>query len=306
MQGGEHVDAGVHEGHEAHAADPHDRRVAGPQAGVRHGPAQQQVPDVHKEEEQREREARIPRPPRAPDRLAPDRARRQNDAAEDDADFRGCLGEAIEAWVLQEEEEDRRHADQHHRRFGPDRRGDVQVEDLLRHALQALDRSEADRANVHGGKQGEADGGDPTPRVQQLHSFTVAGKRTNASATNTMSKAASNLSQPPASLKGRPASSAAVASTAQMSGGIMNGKSSTGRSSSAKRVPPPIAPNSVPTATNPSIARAMTASNGPSTGTILTLKNSANSGSPIPSTVATNAKFGSHLPREMLERLTGA
>src|SRR5947208_3255498 len=42
------------------------------------------------------------------------------------------------------------------------------------------------------------------------------------------------LSQPPISLKGRPASRRPVASTAQLSGGIMNGNNNTGSSSSAK------------------------------------------------------------------------
>src|SRR5437773_3037367 len=44
------------------------------------------------------------------------------------------------------------------------------------------------------------------------------------------------LSQPTISRNGRPANRRPVASTAQLSGGIMNGNSNTGSSSSAKRV----------------------------------------------------------------------
>src|SRR6267378_2389000 len=297
VQRPEHDHAEVHERHETRAADPDDRRVACPQPGVGHRPAQQQIPDVHEEEEQREREACVPRPPRPPDRLPPDRAGRQHDAAEHEAGLGGRLSEAIETGVLEEQVKDAPEADQDHRRFGPERGRDVQVKDLLRHALRALDRREGQRPHVHAREQQQANRRDPASRLQQLHSLTVAGKRRNARATNTRSKAASNLSQPVASLKGRPASRAAVASTAQMRGGSMNGRSRTGNSSSAKRVRAVIALNSVPTATNPTVASAITTSNGPSTGRIATLKNSANRGRPTPSTTATKIRFATSLPR---------
>src|SRR5437879_6886318 len=59
-----------------------------------------------------------------------------------------------------------------------------------------------------------------------------------------------------------------------MSGGMRNGSSSTGNISSAKRVRTSIALNSVPTATNPTVASAMTPTKGPSTSATGTLKRS--------------------------------
>src|SRR3989454_7560704 len=58
---------------------------------------------------------------------------------------RGRRGKAVEAAVLQEQVEDAPEAHEHHRRLGPDRRGDVEVIDLLRRSLQPLDRGERER-----------------------------------------------------------------------------------------------------------------------------------------------------------------
>src|SRR2546426_8855621 len=61
-----------------------------------------------------------------------------------------------------------------------------------------------------------------------------------------------------------------------MSGGTRNGSSSTTRSSSANRVLITSALNSVPTATNPTVASAITATSGSNTRPTGTLKNSTN------------------------------
>ena len=73
-----------------------------------------------------------------------------------------------------------------------------------------------------------------------------------------MSYAASNLSHPTTSLKGRPANSFAVVITAQISGGVRNGRRSTGRSRSAHRGRITMTLESVPPPTNPTVASSIT------------------------------------------------
>src|SRR5439155_1127160 len=115
----------------------------------------------------------------------------------------------------------------------------------------------------------------------------------------------SNLKYPTASLKGRPPSSCAVICTAPMSGGTRNGSRITTSSSSANRVRITRALNSVPTATNPSVASAMTPTSGTSTRPTGTSKNRTNSGNPTPSTTATKTRFAISLPQYRLVRLSG-
>ena len=88
-----------------------------------------------------------------------------------------------------------------------------------------------------------------------------------------------------------------MACTAHTSGGIRNGKSSTGSISSAKRVRITMALNSVPTAMNPTVASAITPTSGSRTRQIGTSKNSANKNRPIVSTAATKTRFAASLPR---------
>ncbi len=84
---------------------------------------------------------------------------------------------------------------------------------------------------------------------------------------------------------------------APVSGGIRNGSSSTGSISSAKRVRITMALKSVPTATNPTVASAITRTRGSRICPMGTSKKSTNKGSPTPSTTATNARFAISLPR---------
>src|SRR5881397_2292841 len=90
-----------------------------------------------------------------------------------------------------------------------------------------------------------------------------------------------------------------------MRGGRRNGSRITRRSSSAKRVRITSALKSVPTATNPSVASAMTPTRGSSTRLTETLKNRTNNGRPTASTTATNARFAISLPQYRLVRLSG-
>src|SRR5688572_14090276 len=91
-----------------------------------------------------------------------------------------------------------------------------------------------------------------------------------------------------------------------MSGGIMNGSSSTGSISSANRVRTVMALKRVPTATNPTVASTLVIAIPPSTGPTGALKKTTNSGSVTASTVKTNARFASSLPRKTASRATGA
>src|SRR5439155_269241 len=104
---------------------------------------------------------------------------------------------------------------------------------------------------------------------------------------------------------GRPDKSLAVTCTAPTSGGIRNGSSSTGSISSAKRVRITITLNKVPTATNPTVARAMTPISGSSTCQTGTSKNSTNSGSPTASTVVTNSRLAIRFPQYRLVAASG-
>src|SRR5881296_870755 len=90
-----------------------------------------------------------------------------------------------------------------------------------------------------------------------------------------------------------------------MSGGTRNGSRITTRSSSANRVRITRALNSVPTATNPSVASAMTPTRGTSTRPTGTSKNRTNSGRPTASTTATNTRFATSLPQYRPVRLSG-
>src|SRR5437667_9031254 len=86
---------------------------------------------------------------------------------------------------------------------------------------------------------------------------------------------------------------------------MKNGSSSTGSISSAKRVRITIALNRVPTATNPTVARAITATSGARTGQMGTSKNSTKRGKATHSTTATNIRLATSLPRYRLVRLMG-
>src|SRR5213592_729946 len=297
VQGAEQVHAEVNERHETHPADAEHRGVAGPQRRILDRTPQQQIPDIKEEEKQRGREPGVPRPPRPPDRLPPDGTGREHDRGEHRPRFRRRRSEAVQPWVLQEQVEDPRQPDQEHGRFGPDGRRDVEVVDLLRRSLQPLDRCERQGPDIDEGEQPQPQQGDQPARPSETHSSTVNGKRSVASVTNAMSYAASNLSHPADSLKGRPPSRRAVTCTAPMSGGRRKGSRSTTSSSSAKRVRITSALNNVPTATKPTVASAITAIRGPSTGATGTSKKRTNSGSPTTSTTATNTRLASSFPQ---------
>src|SRR5207245_2643281 len=152
-----------------------------------------------------------PGPPRAPDRLSPDRTGGEHDPREHRAHFGRRLREAVEARILQKEIEHAGEAEQNHRQLGGDRGGDVHIEDLLRGTLEPLHRRERECPDVDAAEQHQPHDHEPPPLLSDRHSSTVYGKSHDATATNTMSYATSNLSQPATSLKGRPASNRAVA-----------------------------------------------------------------------------------------------
>src|SRR5438552_1110443 len=274
MQRAEQEDAQMDEGHETQSADTEHGGVAGAEPRIPHGPPHQQISHVQEEEEQRGRQPGIPGPPRPPNRLSPDRAGREHDGRKHRTHLRRRRGEPVQPRIFEE-----------------------QVEDLLGRSLQPLHRRERQRPNVHAGEAHQPDQRDPATFVRQAHSSTVKRNRKLASDTNTMSYAASSLRYPTDSLNGRPPRSRAVTCTAPMSGGTRNGSRITTRSSSANRVRITRALNSVPTATNPSVARAMTPMSGTSTRPTGKQKNRTDSGSPTPSTTATNTRFAISLPQ---------
>src|SRR5207237_3636453 len=132
--------------------------------------------------------------------------------------------------------------------------GDGREGDVCAGPVPGSDRRERQGPNVDGGEWPQSDRGDQSALTSEAHSSTVKGKRRVASVTNAMSYAASNLSHPADSLKGRPPSRRAVTCTAPMSGGRRKGSRSTTSSSSAKRVRITSALNHVPTAPKPNVA----------------------------------------------------
>ena len=97
------------------------------------------------------------------------------------------MREAVETGILQKQIEDARNADDDHRRLGPDRGRDMQIVDLLRESLQSFHGCVDERTHVHAREQEQGYRGDPAPGAQQPHSFTVAGKSSSETTTNTMS-----------------------------------------------------------------------------------------------------------------------
>src|SRR5690349_7541537 len=192
-------------------ADSQHRGVARSQAPIGDRPSQHLIADEKKKEEQRAREPGVPGPPRAPNRLSPDRTGGEDDAREHRAHFGRRFREAIEPRILQEQINDTGEPEQNHGQLGRDGGGNVNVENLLGGSLEPLDRSKGERPHVHAAEQDQAHHDEPTTFLRDRHSSTVYGKSQDATATNTMSYAASNLSHPVTSLKGRPARSRAVA-----------------------------------------------------------------------------------------------
>src|SRR5690348_3773735 len=297
VKGPEQVDGEMNERDQRRSKDPQDRRVPGPRARFGDGSPQEQIPYKEEEEKQRAGEPRVPGPPGAPDRLRPERSRGQHHARERRPHFGRCGGEPVVPVVLHQQVQNARKTDQAEREHRRPRGGHVDVENLLCPTLQALHGREPDGAHIHDPQEQEPQQGDPPASGLEGHSSTVAGKRSPARDTNTMSYARSNLSHPETSLKGRPARSREVTWTAPTSGGIRNGRSNTGSMSSANRTRITSADNSVPTATNPTVATAISAASGRRTWRIGTLKKSAKSGSPTASTSPTKTRFANSFPR---------
>src|SRR5579859_894942 len=297
VQGPEQVDGEMNERDQGRSEDPQHRRVPGPGARFGDGPPQEQIPNKEEEEKQRTREPGIPGPPGAPDRLRPERSRGQHHARE----HRPHLGrrgrETVVPFVFHQQVEDARQAYQAEREHRRPRGGNVDVEDLLRSPLQALDRREPDGAHVNPRQEHEPQQRDGAASGLEGHSSTVVGKSSVASDTNTRSYARSNLSQPETSLKGRPEKSRAVTCTAPTSGGMKNGSNRTGSISSANRTRITNADRRVPTATKPIVATAISAASGGSTWTMEMLKKSAKSGSPTASTNPTKHRLAKSFPR---------
>src|SRR5438552_10900813 len=197
--------------------DQHDRAdsqhggIARSQAPIGDRPAQNLIADEKEKEEQRAREPGVPGPPRAPNRLPPDRTRGEDDAREHRANFGRRFREAIEPRILEEQIEDTGEPEQNHRQLRRDGGRDVHVEDLLRGTLEPFHRRERQRPHIHAAEQDQPRDHEPTTLLRHRHSSTVYGKSQEATAKNTMSYAASNLSQPATSLKGRSARRRAVA-----------------------------------------------------------------------------------------------
>src|SRR2546428_5040953 len=82
------VDGEVHEGDVERGDDTEHGGISRAPFTVLDHPAEQEIAEVHDEQDRHAREPRVPRPPGAPRRLAPDRSGRDRETREEDAHLR--------------------------------------------------------------------------------------------------------------------------------------------------------------------------------------------------------------------------
>ena len=111
--------------------------------------AREQVAGVEQQQDERARQARIPRPPRAPDRPPPDRASRERKHGEQHADVGRRARHRVEAHVAPPQHAPPRRRSHPEREVHGDRRRHVDVEEALHLALDGLARSDDHRPDDH-------------------------------------------------------------------------------------------------------------------------------------------------------------
>src|SRR5712692_8907942 len=249
--------------------------------------AEQEIADVHHEQDRHAREARVPRPPGAPRRLAPDRARRDREAREEDAELGRGVRDAVGGGRAPGQVYDRGREHDGERDVGdPDARH-VQVHDALHVALRRLARRDGE---AHHEAREESRRREPPER--RGHDSSRKSNVSSPATTYTTSAAARSLSQWATADRGSPRRMASVALTEPSRTGTWTGSSSTGKSSSRARTCAVIAAKSVPTAASPSVPSATTTDSAGSAAVRSTLKKTVKR----PSSIASTANIRSTLP----------
>src|SRR5690554_1379860 len=120
--------------HQRHVGEGHDAEHRGqaPAAVAAFGRgANEQVRDVHKQQNDRRRQARLPRPPNVPHRPRPKRAGDQRQNRKHDAYFRGRYRDGVEALAAAHQVGDAEHEYDKERQVRVPRRADVEIKDAL-------------------------------------------------------------------------------------------------------------------------------------------------------------------------------
>src|SRR5260221_1810899 len=111
MKRPEHVHAEMNEGDEQRAQNSKYGGITRAHAAIFDCPAKNDVCNEDEPEKKRERQPRIPRPVRSPDRFPPERARNQNDCREHETNLRRRFSDTIESLVAKPQVENTREAD---------------------------------------------------------------------------------------------------------------------------------------------------------------------------------------------------
>src|SRR5580765_266021 len=189
------IDAQVNERHQDHRHDADDSRESCPLGGYPDGGSEDLVSEQEEEEKESQRQARVPGPPRAPDRLSPDGTRSEHHGTEDRPDFGRRRGEAVEMLVAQPEIEDAGETGQANRQERTPRRWRMDVEDFLSQSLPDLGRGKSLGEGHHDGQRQEgcqrdapaASDQDLSPDGIDVHSSTTAEKRSSETVINATS-----------------------------------------------------------------------------------------------------------------------
>src|SRR4029450_12777938 len=259
-----------------HADDADDGGVARGRVVVAAERAQHQIADVDRPQDDGHGEARIPRPPDAPDRARPDRAGDEDQRAEQDAHLGRGVGQTVGGRGGPPQVDRARAGDDEEAEERGPRDRDVEIEDALHDPHLRLGRYDDED---HPLRQGDGDERGPgQQRVQPAHQSRITCSNSRMPATRKMASNAARTPSGAAAAPRPPRSAASVAFTPPMSTGTRRGRSSRGSITSRARARTVMAANSVASAANPMLPRKSTSNNAGSTPPTSACSSTATSG----------------------------
>src|SRR5438874_2250157 len=295
VQGAPPIDREVHERNVERGDDAEHGREPGAALAVLDHPAEQQVAEVHDEEDRDACEPRVPGPPGAPRRLSPDRARGDRESGEEHAHFGRGVGEPVRGLGPPHEIDDRGDEDHPEREVrDPDARY-VEIHDALDVALGRLARRDCESHHEPRDEPRERHAAEKTSHARSQASSTKSNVST-PTATYTTSAAARSLSQWATLPRVSPSSTASVALTVASSTGASTGSRSTGNRSPRARTCAVIAAKSVPTAASATVPSAITTARPGSTFARSRLKKKPKSTRRIASMASISSRLPASLP----------
>src|SRR4029450_14014425 len=216
-----------------HADDADDGGVARGRVVVAAERAQHQIADVDRPQDDGHGEARIPRPPDAPDRARPDRAGDEDQRAEQDAHLGRGVGQTVGGRGGPPQVDRARAGDDEEAEERGPRDRDVEIEDALHDPHLRLGRYDDED---HPLRQGDGDERGPgQQRVQPAHQSRITCSNSRMPATRKMASNAARTPSGAAAAPRPPRSAASVAFTPPMSTGTRSGRSSRGSTTSRAR-----------------------------------------------------------------------